>query len=192
MSGPILITVGNLLRKTHNRLPLRRRRSIAAGSMAYTTNGSDQFALSQRSRPRAGNESNLRAQTPTSFEGFSELDSSIRTSPRGKRCPQVEARTVATPVTHMSRAFVKEDENDLAELPDRSISPHRNFGTEAGLWRLRPLSAVRGGAPRRNRQRRQRSRRRCFAWKSVTGERRSRARKSSNLFLPTKARHPSA
>jgi hypothetical protein len=63
----------------------------------------------------------------------------------------------------MSRAFVKEDENDLAELPDRSISPHRNFGTEAGLRRLRPLSAVRGGAPRRNRQRRQGSRRRCFA-----------------------------
>jgi transcription elongation GreA/GreB family factor len=33
----------------------------------------------------------------------------------------------------MSRAFVKEDENDLAELPDRPISPHRNFVTEAGL-----------------------------------------------------------
>ena len=33
----------------------------------------------------------------------------------------------------MSRAFVKEDENDKAELPDRPISPHRNFVTEAGL-----------------------------------------------------------
>ena len=33
----------------------------------------------------------------------------------------------------MSRAFVKEAENDMAELPDRPISPHRNFVTEAGL-----------------------------------------------------------
>jgi transcription elongation GreA/GreB family factor len=32
----------------------------------------------------------------------------------------------------MSRAFVKEAENDRAE-PDRPISPHRNFVTEAGL-----------------------------------------------------------
>ena len=33
----------------------------------------------------------------------------------------------------MSRAFVKEAENDAAELPDRPISAHRNFVTEAGL-----------------------------------------------------------
>ena len=33
----------------------------------------------------------------------------------------------------MSRAFVKEDKNDLAELPGRPISPNRNFVTEAGL-----------------------------------------------------------
>jgi transcription elongation GreA/GreB family factor len=33
----------------------------------------------------------------------------------------------------MSRAFIKEAENDTAELPDRPISPHRNFVTEAGL-----------------------------------------------------------
>jgi transcription elongation GreA/GreB family factor len=33
----------------------------------------------------------------------------------------------------MSRAFVKEVENDTAELPDRPISSHRNFVTEAGL-----------------------------------------------------------
>ena len=33
----------------------------------------------------------------------------------------------------MSRAFVKEAENETAELPDRLISPHRNFVTEAGL-----------------------------------------------------------
>jgi hypothetical protein len=33
----------------------------------------------------------------------------------------------------MSRAFVKEVESETAELPDRPISPHRNFVTEAGL-----------------------------------------------------------
>ena len=33
----------------------------------------------------------------------------------------------------MSRAFVKEDKNDLAELPGRPISPNRKFVTEAGL-----------------------------------------------------------
>jgi hypothetical protein len=33
----------------------------------------------------------------------------------------------------MSRAFVREDENDKTELPDRPISPHRNFVTETGL-----------------------------------------------------------
>jgi hypothetical protein len=32
-----------------------------------------------------------------------------------------------------SRAFAKEEENTKAELPDRPISPHRNFVTEAGL-----------------------------------------------------------
>jgi hypothetical protein len=33
----------------------------------------------------------------------------------------------------MSRAFVREDENDKTEFPDRPISPHRNFVTEAEL-----------------------------------------------------------
>jgi transcription elongation GreA/GreB family factor len=33
----------------------------------------------------------------------------------------------------MSRAFVKEDENNTVELPDRPISPHRNLVTESGL-----------------------------------------------------------
>jgi transcription elongation GreA/GreB family factor len=33
----------------------------------------------------------------------------------------------------MSRAFVKETENDTTGLPDRPISTHRNFVTEAGL-----------------------------------------------------------
>lgn len=33
----------------------------------------------------------------------------------------------------MSRAFVKETENETAELPERPISPHRNYVTAAGL-----------------------------------------------------------
>jgi hypothetical protein len=33
----------------------------------------------------------------------------------------------------MSRAFVKETEDDTTGLPDRTISPDRNFVTEAGL-----------------------------------------------------------
>jgi transcription elongation GreA/GreB family factor len=33
----------------------------------------------------------------------------------------------------MSRAFVKEAEDATAELPDRPISPYRNFVTQAGL-----------------------------------------------------------
>jgi hypothetical protein len=33
----------------------------------------------------------------------------------------------------MSRAFVREVENETAELPDRPISPQRNFVTKAGL-----------------------------------------------------------
>ena len=53
---------------------------------------------------------------------------------RLKQCPQVEARTGATTrVTHNGRLLQEEDENDKTELPDRPISPHRNFVTEAGL-----------------------------------------------------------
>ncbi len=33
----------------------------------------------------------------------------------------------------MSRAFVKEIDNDPVDFPDRPISPHRNLVTEAGL-----------------------------------------------------------
>jgi transcription elongation GreA/GreB family factor len=33
----------------------------------------------------------------------------------------------------MSRAFVRETDNDATGLPDRPISPHRNLVTEAGL-----------------------------------------------------------
>ena len=64
MSGPILITVGNLLGKMHNRLPVRRRRLTRHEAMGLHHHGSGQFALPQRTRPRAGDEFNLRAQTP--------------------------------------------------------------------------------------------------------------------------------
>ena len=37
----------------------------------------------------------------------------------------------------MSRAFVKETDNDTVELPDRPISPHRNLVTEEGLAAIR-------------------------------------------------------
>jgi hypothetical protein len=33
----------------------------------------------------------------------------------------------------MSRAFVKEADNQAPDLPDRPISPHRNFVTPEGL-----------------------------------------------------------
>lgn len=37
----------------------------------------------------------------------------------------------------MSRAFVKEDGNDLAPLPDLPVSPHPNYVTPTGLAALR-------------------------------------------------------
>jgi transcription elongation factor GreB len=37
----------------------------------------------------------------------------------------------------MSRAFVKEDGNDLAPLPDLPVSPHPNYVTPGGLAALR-------------------------------------------------------
>jgi transcription elongation GreA/GreB family factor len=37
----------------------------------------------------------------------------------------------------MSRAFVKEADNDTVELPDRPISPHRNFVTKSGLAEIK-------------------------------------------------------
>ena len=55
MSGPILITVGNVLWKTHNRLPLWRRRLGAtheANGLHHQLKRS--ILVPQRSRPRAG------------------------------------------------------------------------------------------------------------------------------------------
>ena len=52
----------------------------------------------------------------------------------------------------MSRAFVKEAENETAELPDRPISPHRNFVTAAGLAAIEAaLGTMRGFRPRNGR-----------------------------------------
>ena len=88
----------------------------------------------------------------------------------------------------MSRAFVKEAENETAELPDRPISPRRNFVTGAGLAAIeaalgrfeaaRRAATDKGtGAP-------------TLCGKSVTGGRGARARKSLTL-RPTRARPPS-
>jgi hypothetical protein len=87
----------------------------------------------------------------------------------------------------MSRAFVKENENDLAELPDRPISPHRNFATEAGLAAIEAAlgrfeAAYRAATDKGGREAAAAALREVRYW---------RARKSPNLPL-TKARHPSA
>ena len=79
----------------------------------------------------------------------------------------------------MSRAFVKEAENDTAELPDRPISPHRNFVTEAGLAAIEAaLGRFEAAHRAATRQRRQGSRRSRFAGspllEGAARERRSR------------------
>ena len=91
----------------------------------------------------------------------------------------------------MSRAFVKEDENDLAEVPDWPISPHRNFGTEAGLAAIEAAlgrfeAAHRAATGKGDGEAATGALQEIRYWRSG-----ARARKSSNL-LPTKARHPSA
>jgi transcription elongation factor GreB len=40
----------------------------------------------------------------------------------------------------MSRAFVKEADNQAPDLPDRPVSPHRNFVTPEGLAAIEGLS----------------------------------------------------
>ena len=45
--------------------------------------------------------------------------------------------------SRMSRAFVKEAENEKADLPDRPVSLHRNFVTEAGLAAIEAALAAR-------------------------------------------------
>jgi hypothetical protein len=88
-----------------------------AKPMVAIANEKDQFALSQRSRPQAVGESNPKidhaddcvsgnhpmtgAQAPTSkpFGRMLRAGQFLKDPPRLKRCPQVEARTGATPVT---------------------------------------------------------------------------------------------
>jgi hypothetical protein len=105
--------------------------------------------------------------------------------------PSSQSKDRCNTGTTMSRAFVKEDENDTAELPGRPISPHRNFVTERGLRRLRPLLPVsrRRTAPQQTKATGKPPPLLCGS--SVTGERGARALKSSNPRM-TKARHPSA
>ena len=76
MSGPILITVGNLLGKMHNRLPVRRRRFTRHEAMGLHHHGSGQFALPiEHDHVPA---TNYLIADSTSFE----LDRSTRTTPR--------------------------------------------------------------------------------------------------------------
>ena len=89
----------------------------------------------------------------------------------------------------MSRAFVKEDENDLAKLPDWPISPHRNFVTEEGLAAIEAALGRFEAAHRAATDKGDREAAVAALLKSVTGERGARARKSSNLFM-IKARRP--
>ena len=91
----------------------------------------------------------------------------------------------------MSRAFVKEAENETAELPDRPISPHRNFVTEAGLAAMEAAlgrfeAAHRAAIDKGDRKLLLPPRGKC-----AIGERGVRAQKSSSHRL-TAARHPSA
>ena len=91
----------------------------------------------------------------------------------------------------MSRAFVKEDGNDAAELPDRLISPHRNLVTEAGLAAIEAALVRFEAAHRAATDKGDRQAAAAALRESVTGKRAARARKSSNL-LPTKAPPASA
>ncbi len=91
----------------------------------------------------------------------------------------------------MSRAFVKEADNDTVELPDRPISPHRNFVTKSGLAEIkaasaasRPPTAQRGTQATRTPLPPPRG-------KSDIGRRGSEPRKWLNL-PPTDPRRPSA
>ena len=91
----------------------------------------------------------------------------------------------------MSRAFVREDENDKTELPDRPISPHRNFVTEAGLAAIEAALDRFEGAHRAATDEGDKQAAALLCGKSVTGKRGARARKSSNL-PPIKVPHLSA
>jgi hypothetical protein len=69
----------------------------------------------------------------------------------------------------MSRAFVKETENDTIGRPDRPISPHRNFVTEAGLAAIEAALSRFETAHRAALERRQECRRRGLARSPISG-----------------------
>ena len=79
----------------------------------------------------------------------------------------------------MSRAFVKETENETAELPERPISPHRNYVTAAGLAAIEAALGRFGAAHRAATDKGNRERPQPLCGKSATGGRGALARKSS-------------
>ena len=82
----------------------------------------------------------------------------------------------------MSRAFVKETNNDPVGFPDRPISPHRNLVTEAGLADIEAALDRFERAQRVAEGRRVTERRSARLYgKSAIGRRGARAPRSSKL-----------
>jgi hypothetical protein len=71
----------------------------------------------------------LNCATRTEPDGFDRTSPKLRR--QNDRRSQVEAQTGATRVTRPE--LVKEAENNTPEHPNRPMSAHRNFVTEAGL-----------------------------------------------------------
>jgi hypothetical protein len=91
----------------------------------------------------------------------------------------------------MSRAFVKETENDTTGRPDRPVSPHRNFVTQAGPAAIEAAlshfeTAHRAALESGDRNAAAAALREVRYWALA-----ARARKWSKPLM-TKARHPSA
>ena len=91
----------------------------------------------------------------------------------------------------MSRAFVKETENDTVGRPDRPVSPHRNFVTQAGPAAIEAAlsrfeTAHRAALESGDRNAAAAALREVRCW----GARRASAEVVKTLM--TKARHPSA
>ena len=91
----------------------------------------------------------------------------------------------------MSRAFVKETENDTIVRPDRPASPYRNFVTEAGLAAIEAALSRFETAHRAALESGDRNAAAAACEKSDIGAPAARARKWSKPLM-TKARHPSA
>jgi hypothetical protein len=91
----------------------------------------------------------------------------------------------------VSRAIVKEGENDKAELPGRLISPHRNFVTEAGLAAIEASLSRFDAAHRAALDKATGEQQPPLCGRFAIGGRGAPALKSSNHLL-TKVRPPSA